>query len=86
MDTPPYYATRVIEYNLGSLGGVRINVGAQVIDVHGQAIPHLYAGGQTAGGHMGPFYPSTGTGVMSTVFFGRAAAQNAIKETAWDAA
>jgi fumarate reductase flavoprotein subunit len=84
MTTPPYYATKVIEYNLGSLGGVRINVNAQVIDVNGNVIPHLYAGGQTAGGHMGPFYPSTGTGVMSTVFFGRTAAKNAVAETAWE--
>jgi urocanate reductase len=84
MTTPPYYATKVIEYNLGSLGGVRINVKAQVIDVNGNPIPHLYAGGQTAGGHMGPFYPSTGTGVMSTVFFGRTAGKNAVAEAAWD--
>ena len=86
METPPYYATKVIEYNLGSIGGVRINPSGQVLDVHGEPIPHLYAGGQTAGGHMASFYPSTGTGVMSTVFFGRTAAQNAVKETAWDAA
>jgi fumarate reductase flavoprotein subunit len=82
MDKAPYYATKVIEYNLGSLGGVRINVKAQVIDLNGKVIPHLYAGGQTAGGQMGPFYPNTGTGVMSTVFFGRTAAQNAVTETA----
>jgi len=85
METPPYYATKVIEYNLGSLGGVRINTEAKVIDLHGNPIPHLYAGGQTAGGHMGAFYPSTGTGVIATVYFGRVAAKNAVTETAWDA-
>lgn len=83
MDKPPYYATKVVEYNLGAIGGVRINTSAQVIDLNGEVIPRLYAGGQTAGGHMGAFYPSTGTGVLSTVFFGRVAAQNAVNETAW---
>lgn len=85
METAPYYATKVIEYNLGGIGGVRIDTSARVIDIHGNPIPRLYAGGQTAGGHMGSFYPSTGTGVMSTVYFGRVAAQNAVNETAWDA-
>ncbi len=83
MDRAPYYAVPVIEYNLGTIGGLRINGNAQVLDLSGAVIPHLYAGGQCAGGFMGPYYPGTGTGVMSTVYFGRITGQNAAAETAW---
>jgi fumarate reductase flavoprotein subunit len=83
IETAPYYAVKVIEYNLGTIGGLRINGNAQVLDLNGNVIPRLYAGGQTAGGHMGPYYPGTGTGVISTVYFGRIAGKGAAAETAW---
>jgi fumarate reductase flavoprotein subunit len=85
MDNPPYYAVQVVEYNLGTIGGLRINGDGQVLDTKGEVIPRLYAGGQTAGGFMGPYYPGTGTGVISTVYFGRIAGKKAADETAWTA-
>jgi urocanate reductase len=84
IDKDPYYATEVVEYNLGTIGGLRINQKSQVLDLEGNPIPHLYAGGQTAGGFMGPYYPGTGSGVMSTVYFGRIAGQNSASETSWE--
>lgn len=80
IDTPPYYATRTYDYNLGALGGLKINTKAQVIDVFGKPIPHLYAAGQVTGGFMGSYYPGTGTGILSTLVFGRSAAENALLE------
>jgi fumarate reductase flavoprotein subunit len=85
MDNPPYYAVKVVEYNLGTIGGLRINGDCQVLNTNGKVIPRLYAGGQTAGGFMGPYYPGTGTGVISTVYFGRIAGQKAADETVWSA-
>lgn len=80
IDTPPYYATRTYDYNLGALGGLKINTNAQVLDTNGEAIPHLYAAGQVAGGFMGSYYPGTGTGILSTLAFGRAAGEHALTE------
>jgi urocanate reductase len=83
LDQGPYYATQMSEWNLGSQGGVRINTSAQVLDVHGEVIPRLYAGGMVAGGIMGPYYPGSGTAVAATVCFGRIAGKNAAAEAAW---
>lgn len=79
--TGPFYAVKMIELNLGAIGGVKINPKAQVVDVNGTVIPRLYAGGMVAGGFIGPYYPGSGTAVAATVTFGRIAAQNAVKET-----
>jgi fumarate reductase flavoprotein subunit len=85
LDTPPFFATMFAERNLGAIGGVKINVESQVIDVHGQVIPRLYAGGMVAGGFIGPYYPGSGTAVASTVTFGRIAGKNAATEAPWSA-
>jgi len=84
IDQGPYYAAQMMEWNLGSHGGVRINTSAQVLDVHGEVIPRLYAGGMVAGGIVGPYYPGSGTAICSTVCFGRIAAQKASAEEAWE--
>jgi fumarate reductase flavoprotein subunit len=83
LDTSPYYAAQMSEWNLGAQGGVRINTSAQVLDVHGEVIPRLYAGGMVAGGIIGPYYPGSGTAVAITVCFGRIAGQNAAAEENW---
>lgn len=69
----PFYAYKNVAYNLGSLGGLKINVNTEVIDVNGNVIPHLYAAGLNAGGWIGPYYPGSGTAVMGTVHWGRKA-------------
>ncbi|MEF9877668.1 MAG: FAD-binding protein, partial [Gordonibacter sp.] len=57
------------------------NTKSQVIDTEGEAISHLYAAGQVAGGFMGSYYPGTGTGILATLAFGRSAAENALNES-----
>lgn len=79
--TPPYYALPCLDYNLGGIGGLRINTKAQVLDTLGEPIPHLYAAGQAAGGIMVTWYPGTGTGVLTTMVFGMAAGKNVAAET-----
>ena len=64
-------------FNLGSLGGLKINVDTEVIDVNGNVIPHLYAAGLNAGGWIGPYYPGSGTAVIGTAHWGRKAGAKA---------
>jgi hypothetical protein len=50
IDTPPFYAAALYPVWHDSYGGLRINGRAQVIDMQGEVIPGLYAGGESSGG------------------------------------
>jgi hypothetical protein len=50
IDTPPFYAASIVAVWHDSYGGLRINGKAQVIDMEGNVIPGLYAGGEASGG------------------------------------
>jgi succinate dehydrogenase/fumarate reductase flavoprotein subunit len=50
IDTPPFYAATLNPVWHDSYGGLRINGRAQVIDMQGELIPGLYAGGEASGG------------------------------------
>lgn len=82
LETAPFYAAQITSMNLGSCGGLKINTQCQVLDVNGNVIPHLYAGGMAAGGFIGPYYPGSGTAILATVALGRISGENAAKETA----
>ncbi len=73
----PFFAYKNMAFNLGAIGGLRINTNAQVIDVNGKVIPGLYAAGMNAGGWIGPYYPGSGTAIMGTIHFGRKAGTHA---------
>jgi hypothetical protein len=47
---PPFHALAIMVVWHGSYGGLRVNGRRQVIDMQGQVIPGLYAGGEAAGG------------------------------------
>jgi succinate dehydrogenase/fumarate reductase flavoprotein subunit len=55
-------------------GGLQITDLAEVIDVHGDIIPRLYAGGANTGGNIGLFYPGCGIYVTVALWGGRTAA------------
>jgi hypothetical protein len=48
--TPPFYALSIMIVWHDSYGGLRVNGRQQVIDMQGQAIPGLFAGGEAVGG------------------------------------
>ncbi|HEX7080385.1 MAG TPA: FAD-dependent oxidoreductase [Gammaproteobacteria bacterium] len=50
IDTPPFYALSIMVIWHDSYGGLRCNGKQQVIDLQGQPIPGLYAGGEAVGG------------------------------------
>lgn len=81
----PFYAYKNTSYNLGALGGVRINKSAQVLKPNGEAIPRLYAGGLNAAGWLGPYYPGSGTAIMGTIHWGRKAGAHAASLNAVEA-
>lgn len=77
IEVGPFYAAKTASYNLGTLGGLKINTDAQVCRFDGTPIEHLYAGGLCTGGWAGQFYPGSGTAILSTVHWGRKAGRNA---------
>jgi urocanate reductase len=83
LDKPPYYAAKIVAANLGSLGGLEIDAKAQVINLAGEVIPHLYAGGMNSGGWYGLYYPGSGTSLMGGLVLGRIAGASAAAATAW---
>lgn len=73
-----YYLGSDICYN-GTLGGLRINTDAQVLDTEGSVIPGLYAAGRNSGLFYG-FYMGSGTSMLDCFTFGRIAGQKLAAE------
>jgi flavocytochrome c len=83
VNTPPFYAFERVVGIHSTMGGLKINTAAQVINVTGQVIRRLYAAGETTGGALGLNYPCAGTAIQNTICFGRIAGRNAASETTW---
>ncbi|MFH1080442.1 MAG: flavocytochrome c [Pseudomonadota bacterium] len=79
MDKGPFYAVAQWPAVHHTMGGLRINKNAQVIDVFGFVIPGLYAAGEVAGGVHGSNRLGTNA-TADCVVFGRVAGTNAAKE------
>lgn len=77
--TAPFYAVEIGPNMMFTLGGIRINDSAQVLDINGQIIPGLYAAGEVAGAGHGSNYMS-GNYVAYAVVFGRIAGSTAAAE------
>lgn len=77
----PFYAHKNVTSNLGSIGGLKINVDTQVLNAMGNPIPRLFAVGMNSAGWIGPFYPGSGTAIMGCIHWGRKAGTNAAKLT-----
>jgi hypothetical protein len=75
IDTPPFYAATVNPVWHDSYGGLRINGRAQVVDMQGEIIPGLYAGGESSGG-------GNQHGLGRALVHGYIAGTNAARETA----
>ena len=77
LTTPPYYAIKIAPGIHHTMGGVKIDTAAQVINTDGQPIPGLFAAGEVTGGVHGGNRLG-GNAVADIVIFGRIAAQSAI--------
>ena len=76
LNTAPYYAIKVTAGVHHTMGGLKINTDAQVLDTDGSIIPGLYAAGETTGGVHGGNRIG-GNAVCDFVVFGRIAGSNA---------
>jgi succinate dehydrogenase/fumarate reductase flavoprotein subunit len=70
--TPPFYAAWSTPILHDALTGLRTNTDAQVIDIRGETIPHLYCAGESQGGF-------AQHGLARCIVFGRIAARHAVK-------
>lgn len=75
VEAAPYFAVEVQPVITNTFGGLRINVGAQVLDESGQAVPGLLAAGGDAGG---VYHRGYGGGLSAALIFGLAAARTAL--------
>ena len=78
LTVPPYYAIKIAPGIHHTMGGVKINTSAEVIDVNGQPIPGLFAAGEVTGGVHGGNRLG-GNAVADIVVFGRISALHAIE-------
>lgn len=76
IDQAPYYAGGRVPTVHHTMGGIQINVDAQVINVDGEIIPGLYAAGEVTGGIHGANRLG-GNALTDTVVFGRIAGASA---------
>ncbi|WP_440896506.1 flavocytochrome c [Amphibacillus sp. Q70] len=72
----PFFASQIAPGIHHTMGGVRINTNTEVLDTDGNAIPNLYAAGETAGGVHGANRIG-GNAVAEIVVFGRQAGTQA---------
>ena len=76
LDRAPYYAIKVQPGIHHTMGGIKINDAAQVIDTNGNVIPGLFAAGEVTGGVHGNNRLG-GNAVADFVIFGRIAGSSA---------
>lgn len=73
---PPYYAGLGQPLVHHTMGGLRINVNAEVLDIHGNTIPGLFAAGEVTGGIHGTNRVG-GNAILDITVFGRIAGNSA---------
>jgi len=70
LETPPFYAVRVVPSELGTFAGIATDAHARVVDGQGRPIPGLYAVGNDAASVMGGTYPGAGITIGPAMTFG----------------
>ena len=81
IDTPPFFAMRVYSGALGTKGGPKTTVRAEVLDVRGSPIPGLYAAGNAMAGVTGMAYGGAGGTIGPALVFGYIAGAAAAQRT-----
>lgn len=76
LDTPPFYAIRMIPGDIGTFVGLRADAQARVLDTDGQPIPGLYVAGNDMLSVMGGAYPGAGITIGPAMTFGYIAARH----------
>ena len=74
LDTPPFYAVKIVPGDLGTKGGLRTDARARVLRPDGTPIAGLYAAGNTSAAVMGRSYAGAGATIGPAMTFGYIAA------------
>ena len=78
LGNPPYYAAKRIPTVHHTMGGIKIDTGARVLDKNDKPIPGLYAAGEVTGDIHGANRLG-GNAIVDLAVFGRIAGENAAK-------
>ncbi len=81
LDQAPFYACRVYPGVLGTKGGPKISIRAEVQNLRGGNIPGLYAAGNAAASITGMAYPGAGGTIGPALVFGHIAGREAAVRT-----
>lgn len=77
LDKPPFHAYPVISSNTFTFGGLKVDTNCQVVNADGDAMPGLFAAGETVGIYYGK-YPGA-TSVLRGAVFGKRAGEQAAR-------
>lgn len=78
INSPKYYALKIVPAILGTLSGLKTDLDARVLNEDGNPITGLYAAGEVANGDFFyKVYPASGTSIQMCIAFGREAGRNA---------
>ena len=78
LNKAPYYAIWITPAVHHTMGGIKINTKAEVIDVNGKVVPGFFAAGEVTGGVHGDNRVG-GNGIADAMVFGKRAGQEAMK-------
>ena len=74
----PFYAFPLYPGDIGTKGGIDVDINARALDKKGRPIAGLYATGNTASSVMGHTYPGAGSTIGPAMTFGYVAARHAM--------
>ena len=74
LETPPFYAVKIVPGDLGTKGGLVTDERARVLRADGSPIPGLYAAGNASAAVMGNSYAGAGATIGPAMTFGYLAA------------
>ncbi len=80
----PFYCSEIYPGMLQTAGGLEINVNGQVMNVRGEVIPRLYAGGCCIANVLGRGYPIGGTTLANGYVVGYVAANHIATLEPWE--
>ena len=78
VDTPPFYAAKLIPAICDTAGGLVVNTDYQVLNNNDEPIPGLYATGAASAGWRGKYYCGSGTAVSYAIVSGRIAVESVL--------
>lgn len=84
VETAPFYAVQIYPGDLGTKGGLVTDGHARVLTERGEAIPGLYAAGNSTASVMGRTYPGAGGTIGPALTFGFLAAEDAAAQAESD--